>query len=331
VEVDEVKESVAQTDGVENTKQRNGEKRFAKQEWDMNRFEFALFINDFLICKRSFPINGYVEKSMQTPEFKNEVDKIVELIDEDLKSKSRIYTWYHSTFDNPEWEPEMFTEPLIEEGELVLKFVVYDNGEEVISRQWDARYYPSYVRKCIDLTNRQVKIMKDDRATIYDKEKFFADHGSQLSGDLYVLMHMLSDKENLVPIIQKYINEVCSSYVGFYEKASDYHNVVEYKNTVLKLDENGEPIYKQKTVVDENGNEVGVLDAFGKPWMVPVTEKSPIKGKKYNFNIKQENLKLYSDWSTAVRDKTIKYAKEFYYVTQNDVKNEKRSNRKASE
>lgn len=319
----EIKESPVQDNGSERTNQRLGEKRFTKPDWESNRFEFALFINDSPICKRSFSINGYIEQSMQTPEFKNAVDKIVELINEDLKSKSRVYTWYHATFETPDWEPEMFTDSLIDEGELVLNFVIYDNGKEVISRQWDARYYPSYVRKCIDLTNNQVKIMKDGRATIYDKEKFFGDHGSQLSGDLYILMHMLSGKENLVTTILKYFNEVCSSYGGFYEKPSDYHTIVEYKNKKIKCDENGNALYKQKTVEDANGNEVGIFDGLGNPWMVPVTEDSKETGRRYNFNIQHENSKLYSSWRKAVIDKTRKYATDFYPLTKGDTKKEK--------
>lgn len=295
---------------TEETQVNEGDKKTFKKDW--NRFEFALFINDFLICKRSFPINGYVDKSMQTQEFKNEVDKIVELIDGDLKSKSRVYTWYHNVPETPEWEPEIMTDPLIKEGEFVLRFVIYDGGEEVISRQWDARYYPSYVRKNIDLTNRQVKITKDDKMNIYDKEKFFADHGAQLSGDLYVLKCMISDKENLVPMIQKCIYEVCSSFDGYYENVSDYHTVVDFKNTVIKRDENGQPMYKQKVFTDEDGNEVPVYDAFGNPWMLPVLEKAQIKGRKYNFNIEEQNKKLYSSWGAAVADKTRKYMSELY-------------------
>ena len=308
-ELEELRQDEMQQDIVADS-QNNGDKKPFKREW--GRFEFALFINDFLICKRNFPINGYVEKSMQTQEFKNEVDKIVEIIDEDLKSKSRIYTWHHNWSEQPDWEPEMFTEPLIDEGEFVLKFTVYDNGEEVISKQWDARYYPSYVRKGIDLTNRQVKITKDDKTNIYDKDKFFGDHGSQLSGDLYVLMHMISDKENLVPIIQKCIYEVCSSFDGYYEKSSDYHTVVEYKNTTIKKDENGNAMYRQLTYVDNDGNEIGVCDAFGNPWMVPVFEKSDIKGKKYNLNIDAANMKYQSAWGLAVLEKTKKYMRDLY-------------------
>lgn len=283
---------------------RTDDKKPFKREW--SRFEFALFINDFLVCKRSFSINGYVDGSMQTKEFKDEVDKIVEIIDDDLKAKSRVYTWYHFWPEMPEWEPEITTDPLIEEGEFMLRFVVYDNGEEVISRQWDARYYPSYVRKGIDLTNRQVKITKEDRTYTYDKESFFASHDN-LSGDLYVLRAMIADRENLVPIIQKHIYEVCSSFDGYYEKPSDYHTVIEYKNTEVVRGEDGKPIYIQK---EENG--VKEVDAFGKPVMVPVLTRSSIKPKKYCFNLEAHNRKVYSAWGAEVSEKTKKYMSELY-------------------
>lgn len=281
----------------------DSQKRGLKKDW--NRFGFALFINDFLVCKRGFSINGYVDGSMQTQEFKDEVDKIVDLIDDDLKSKSRVYIWYHFTPEYPEWEPEITTDPLIEEGEFMLRFVVYDNGEEVISRQWDARYYPSYVRKGIDLTNRLVKITKDERTNVYDKESFFAKN-DQLSGDLYVLRAMIKDKDNLVPIIQNHIYEVCSSFDGYYEKPSDYHSVIEYKNTEVVRDENGKPVYVQK---EENG--VKKFDAYGKPIKVPVTKPAP-GVKKYYFNIDAHNKKLFSAWRNAFAEKTKKYLKEQY-------------------
>ena len=41
-----------------------GDKKPFKRE--KGRFEFALFINDFLVCKRNFHINGYIDKSMQS-------------------------------------------------------------------------------------------------------------------------------------------------------------------------------------------------------------------------------------------------------------------------
>ena len=324
--INELKENAeVNTEGTFDGDEKKSQKR------EKGRFEFALFINDFLICKRNFPINGYVEKSMHTPEFKNEVDKIVELIDNDLKSKSRVYTHYHlpvfETVDGvlecPDWEPEIMTEPLAEEGTSVFKFVVYDNGIEVLSKIWDGRYYPMYVRKNVDLTNRQVKILKGERVNIYDKDRFFDAYGAQLSGDLYILKQMIADKEDLIPMIQKMIYEVCSSFDGYYEKISDYHAIEEYNNCDIKRDENGNGIYTQKVLKDADGNDIPVFDAFGNPWMVPVLEK-PTKSKRYNFNIDAYNKKIDSVWGAIVAEKTRKYMNDLY-VSPKDKYHKKKS------
>lgn len=261
----------------------NGDEKKANKK-ETNRFEFALYVNDFLICRRSFQINGYVEGSMQTLEFKDAVDNIVEILDEDLKSKSRVWSWYHLWPEKPELEPEM-VEPLCDEWATVFKFVIYENGNEVISRIWDGRYYPSYVRKNVDLTNRQIKIIKDERTITYDKDVFFEANGNQISGELYVLKAMISDKDNLIPKIQKCIFEVCSSYDGYYENFSDYHTTLYYGNTVTKI--------------NKDDNSVS-------------HEKVKNKGKKYNLNIEQENKKLASSWGSSVSEKTKKYMKELY-------------------
>jgi hypothetical protein len=77
-----------------------------EKDYKEERFEFTLFVNDNIICKRNFRIFNFIEGSMNTLEFKEKVDEIVKLIDDDLKSKSRVFTWYYF---NPN-EPEMFDE-----------------------------------------------------------------------------------------------------------------------------------------------------------------------------------------------------------------------------
>ena len=63
-----------------------------QKEFREERFEFALYVNNNLICKRNFKINNYIDESMQSLDFKYTVDQIVHMIDCDLKSKSRVYT-----------------------------------------------------------------------------------------------------------------------------------------------------------------------------------------------------------------------------------------------
>ena len=65
------------------------------KDYKEERFEFTVYVNDNIICKRNFRIFNYIENSMNTLEFKHKLDEVVKLIDDDLKSKSRVYTWYY--------------------------------------------------------------------------------------------------------------------------------------------------------------------------------------------------------------------------------------------
>ena len=142
-----------------------------QKEYREERFEFALYVNENIICKRNFRINNFIEDSMNSLEFKHTVDEIINMIDDDLKSKSRVYTWYFFDEKNPD---EEFTSPLIEPWECTFKFVVLDNKREIISKIWDGRGYPKSVREKVDLTNKFVKFIgKDGKVYSYEKESYF--------------------------------------------------------------------------------------------------------------------------------------------------------------
>lgn len=63
------------------------------------RFQFLLFINDDIVCQRYFKCYGYNAYAIESVEFKEECDDIVKMIQDDLASKSRVYSWY--TTDDP--------------------------------------------------------------------------------------------------------------------------------------------------------------------------------------------------------------------------------------
>ena len=46
------------------------------KEFKEERFEFALYVNNNVICKRNFKINNYIDESMQSLDFKQKVDEI---------------------------------------------------------------------------------------------------------------------------------------------------------------------------------------------------------------------------------------------------------------
>lgn len=58
------------------------------------RFQFLLWVNDNIICQRYFKINGYNNDSLRSLEFKETMDDIVQMIKDDLVSKSRVFMWY---------------------------------------------------------------------------------------------------------------------------------------------------------------------------------------------------------------------------------------------
>ena len=62
-----------------------------------DRFRFLFSANDNIVCERFFKINYFNTASIYSEELRNTIEGIVENIQNDMKSKSRIYTWYTTT------------------------------------------------------------------------------------------------------------------------------------------------------------------------------------------------------------------------------------------
>lgn len=262
-----------------------------KREYKEERFEFSLFVNNNVICKRNFKINNYIDGSMQSMDFKNAVDGIVAMIDDDLKSKSRVYTWFY--FDETNKEPNEFNTPLIEPWECTFKFVVTDNKREVISKIWDGRYYPKAIREKVDLTNKTVKVaQKDGRVFSYDKESYFEDNKDRLSLEMYILKAMINDKQDLLFAITKKICETCSPRENSFQTTSDYVLGEDWKSKEYEIGEDG------KLKRDANGK--------------PIVVKGSVTKKKYYYSLQKHNSKLVADWGKAVSAKTKEHIANLY-------------------
>lgn len=244
-----------------------------QKEYREERFEFALFVNNNLICKRNFKINNYIDGSMQSSDFKLKVDEIVRSIDDDLKSKSRVYNWFYDDID----------EALLEPWECTFKFVVLDNKREIITKIWDGRGYPKSVREKVDLANKFVKIIgKDGKITSYEKEKYFEQNQDKLSHDLYVLKNQIMDKGDVLLNITRKICEVCSPKEGMQQSLKDFTMSETYRSFEYGTDEDGK-----------------------------IVAKRPKKGKKYFFGANAYK-KFMHDWGNAVSEKTKKYFDNLY-------------------
>lgn len=251
------------------------------KEFKEERFEFALYVNNNVICKRNFKINNFIDESMQSLDFKLKVDEIVNIINEDLKSKSRVFTWYYGDVSDIWQEPlSELVEPLLEPWECTFKFVVSDNKKEVITKIWDGTCYPKSIREKVDIGNKTVKITtKDGRIYSYDKETYFADNKDRLSPELYVLKAQIMDKPDLLLLITKKICEVCSPREDSYQNTSDYTLSEIYKNKEYETDEDGNLVAK----------------------------KGGKQGKKYYYSINFANKKMFADWGKTVSEKTKNY------------------------
>lgn len=251
-----------------------------QKEYREERFEFALYVNDNVICKRNFRINNFIEGSMNSVEFKNTIDEIINMVDDDLKSKSRVYTWY---FFDEKMPDEEFVNPLIEPWECTFKFVVLDNKREVFSKIWDGRGYPKSVREKVDLTNKFVKIVgRDGKITSYEKEKYFEMNEDKLSHDLYVLRSQIIDKSDVLLGITRKICDICSPKEGMQQSLKDFTMSETYRNFDYVLNENGE-----------------------------IVSKCPKKSKKYFFRGNPYEKFMY-DWGAVLSDKTKKYFENLY-------------------
>ena len=263
------------------------------KDYKEERFEFALYVNDNIICKRNFRIYNFIENSMNTSDFKGTVDEIVHIVDNDLKSKSRVYTWYYFNPQFPE-DNEEFINPLIEPWLCTFKLVISDNKRDVITKIWDGYAYPKYIREKVDLGNKSVKVInKDGQTFVYDKETFFKTNEGRLSFEHEVLRSMIMDKQDVLLQITKKICEACSAT----------KDEIKDNNLKGRFDPKESSKYLAKyTVIEEFGNDKKFEEANG----------GKVKPRKYAYSLYLANKKIEREWEGAVQKKTNKYFKDLY-------------------
>jgi len=251
-----------------------------ERDYKEERFEFTVYVNDNIICKRNFRIYNFIENSMNTLDFKEKLDEIVALIDNDLKSKSRVFTWYYFNENEPEVFEEYAGKP-IEPWACTFKIVISDNKRDVITKIWDGYAYPKPIRDKVDLSNKNVKVTtKDGQTYSYEKEAFFKSNEGRLSFEQEVLRAMIMDKQDVLLQITKKICEACSPSKSELKEKFDPRESSKYLSKYVVIDNYGK---------DANG-----------------------KNKKYAYSLYLANKKIEKDWERAVQKKTEKYFKNLF-------------------
>jgi len=190
-------------------------------------YEFLLKINDQIICQRFFDIFNYNPDCVYSQEFKDDFDNVVDMIKDDLNSKTRVYLYHvcpsfadEETLNNyqesglyksevwSEMDDEFKPKKLVgneecETNTLIFEFKV--SGKTVMSKSWSADEYPKFIRNSINICNHQYIQV----SPTYKIDFKTADENS-MKYEHTIKKRIHIGREDLVPKIIKIFRDVCS-------------------------------------------------------------------------------------------------------------------------
>ena len=204
-------------------------------------YEFRLLLGDNIICQRYFRINNFNPLSLGSVELTNTIRACAQMIDDDLKSKSRVYTWHMAplVFKNEDEMRKWFANPEYVKGVRMGENITL-RDEAKTEYTWDGEKLVECEKKIDDgtftteLTDRDTLTYEfafyvNDRkviSTSFDgvypyfirrnidlsnmKGKFEGDDVSRLGFDSYILNCLVADHPDLIKKIVKEICYVCS-------------------------------------------------------------------------------------------------------------------------
>lgn len=204
-------------------------------------YEFRLLIDDNIICQRYFKINNFNHNSLHSLELTDTIRECANMIDEDLKSKTRVYLWHMAplVFQNETEMRDWFAKP-----ENAAKAKMFENivlrDKDASEYTWDGEKLILCEKKICDGTFTNSLTEKDtltyefafyvnDRkvaSTIFDgvyphyirrnidlsntRGKFEGEDLSRLGFESYILNRLVYDRQDLIKKIVKEICYVCS-------------------------------------------------------------------------------------------------------------------------
>ena len=266
------------------------ESKFVDNVAYKNKFQFLIWVNNNVICQRYFKINGFNEESIYSAEFNECMNGIVDSIQRDLESKSRIFMWY-TNMSEPmkiqgfltEDEDNININNEIEkpkEGEFIFKFSFLIDDVPVFEKIWDGNVYPKFVRNGVDLTNNYA---------FYDNKDT-----SALSFGAAIIRYMQKGKINL---ISDFIRRICETL------SNSFSDEYVYTKEMTP--------FKTNNKINKEKYEAAVA-YYGGPIKPIVTGHTDIKEetKVYNYLSAFEAAK--QSWKKSVRKKTQEYFDNMY-------------------
>lgn len=217
-------------------------------------YEFRLMIGDNIICQRYFKIINFNQNSLSSIELTNTIRDCAQLIDDDLRSKTRVYTWYMSplVFNTEKEMRNWFSKPENFNRIRLCENIVVKNKDfdEFI---WDGKKVLPCDKKVCDgtfikeLTDKDIITYefafyvngKKHTSVSFDgvypyyirrnidlsntKGRFEGEDISRLSFESYLLSHLVNGRQDLIKKIVKDICTVCSVQNNkFYTKTETF-------------------------------------------------------------------------------------------------------------
>lgn len=132
-------------------------------------YEFYLYINENIVCQRFFQLKGYNEKVLKSMELKELIDKVAEIVQDDLENKTRDYLYQHY---NP-YEPQISEEIQrvnIFENEDVFDVEIRVSEKVIAKKRFTGNVYPPKVRYSVNIKELIPEIISTIQDTLSQKK-----------------------------------------------------------------------------------------------------------------------------------------------------------------
>ena len=124
----------------------------------MKKCEFILYINKNIICQRYFNVKRFNKKSINSIEMCYCVTDVVDLINVDLKKKSKDYLWRSYNPYKTQTQEEIVREDIFE-NEDIFDLEIKVDDRVVATRQFTGNLYQQRIRYSVDIRKMIPKII----------------------------------------------------------------------------------------------------------------------------------------------------------------------------
>lgn len=138
----------------------------------MKKFEFVLKINGNIICQRYFSVESPNEKIVRSMEIYECSKRCVDLIHNDLKSKSEDYLWNNYNPYDTESDPVRITE----DKDDYFTFEIRVDNKTIMSQYFTGKSYPPRVRYSVNIKEIIPFIIQEIQDT-FSQEKVTSNYG----------------------------------------------------------------------------------------------------------------------------------------------------------